>query len=249
MFQTVWKLKIGALIENCKLIIENWVLFMDISLSQIQELRERLGVGVMDIKRALEEAGGDPGKAHEILRKKGIEKAAKKAERETHEGRVEAYIHGNKKVGVLLKLYCETDFVAQNEQFAQLAHDIAMHIAASDPTYMSPADIPADIIDKEKSIYEAQLKDAGKSKEIMEQILQGKLEKFYQETCLLNQSFVKDQDKSINDVIQEYIARLGENIQVGGFVRYQLWKIQKLNSIIGQEDFLLGWGENTEHKS
>ncbi len=195
---------------------------MSISLSQIQELRKRLGAGVVDVKRALEEAEGDAEKAYEILRRSGIEKAAKKAERETHEGRIESYIHGNKKVGVLLKLYCETDFVAQNEQFAQLAHDIAMHIAAADPNYVSSADVPANVVEKEKSIYEEQMKDAGKPKEIMAQILQGKLEKFFQETCLLNQLFVKDQDKSVGDLIKEYVARLGENIQVGGFIRYQL---------------------------
>lgn len=195
---------------------------MEISSSQVQKLRERSGAGVMDIKRALEEAEGNPEKAYEILRRKGIEKAAKKAERETHEGRVESYIHTNRKVGVLLTLYCETDFVAQNQQFADLAHDIALHIAAADPAYVSPNDVPADIIDKEKSIYEEQLRGSGKPKEIMEQIIQGKLEKFYETSCLLNQQFIKDQDKSIADVIKEYIARLGENIQVGAFTRYQL---------------------------
>ncbi len=195
---------------------------MEISSSLVQELRQRSGAGVMDVKHALEEAIGDVEKAYEILRRKGIEKAAKKAERETHEGRIEAYIHGNRKVGVLLKLYCETDFVAQNEQFAQLAHDVAMHIAAADPTYVSSADVPAEVLDKEKSIYEEQMKESGKPKEIMAQIIQGKLEKFYQETCLLNQPFVKDQDKNVGDLIKEYIARLGENIQIGGFTRYQL---------------------------
>ncbi|MBI2462627.1 MAG: translation elongation factor Ts [Candidatus Spechtbacteria bacterium] len=195
---------------------------MSISAQQVQELRQASGAGVMDVKQALEEAGGDIQIARDILRKKGMIKAAKKMERETHEGRVEAYIHANNKVGVLLKLYCETDFVAQNEQFAQLAHDLVLHIAASNPQYVSPADVPAQILDNERRIYTEQLQGLQKPTDVLAQIIEGKIEKFMQEVALTKQPFVKDLDKTVEDVINEAIAKIGENIQIGGFVRYEL---------------------------
>ena len=195
---------------------------MAISAQQVQKLRQISGAGVMDVKQALAEAEGDLEKAHEILRKKGILKAAKKADRETRQGRVEAYVHTNAKIGVLVKLYCETDFVANNEQFSRLSHDIAMHIAAANPRCIAPSDIPPQDLEIERRIYEEQLQEVDKPQNIRQQIIDGKMKKFAEEVCLLTQSFVKDPDKTVGDLIKEYIAKLGENIQVGGFVRLEL---------------------------
>jgi len=195
---------------------------MGISAQQVQKLRQTTGAGIMDVKQALEEADGDMQKAHDILRAKGVVKAVKKGDREMHEGRIEAYIHGNAKIGVLLKMYCETDFVARNEQFVALSHDIALHIAALSPQYISPQDIPQDVIESEKRIYLEQLEGEDKPESARRQFIEGKLKKFAQEASLLTQPFVKDPDKTVEDVIQEHIAKLGENIQVGAFERYEL---------------------------
>lgn len=192
------------------------------SMEQIQKLRQETGAGIMDVKNALDEAGGDVEKARDILRKKGAAIAAKKGARETHEGLVVSYIHAGGKIGVLLKLYCETDFVARTEDFRALADDIAMHIAAMDPEYVSGEDIPEDVISAEKKIYTEQFADSGKPEDVVSKIVEGKIHKFAAEVSLLEQSFVKDQDKKIKDLIQEYIAKLGENIQIGDFVRYEL---------------------------
>lgn len=191
-------------------------------MKDIQQLRAQTGAGIMDVKKALEEASGDVEKAKDILRKRGAAIAAKKGSREAKEGLVVSYIHAGSKVGVLLKLYCETDFVALTEEFQQLARDIAMHIAATDPEYLSPKDIPHEVMDKEKEIYKEQFKDSGKSDDVTNKIIEGKLNKFVGEVSLLQQAFVKDQDKSIAKLIEEHIAKLGENIQVGEFVRYEL---------------------------
>jgi len=191
-------------------------------MEQIQKLRQETGAGVMDVKNALTEAGGDEEKAREILRKKGAALAAKKGARETHEGLVVSYIHAGGKIGVLLKLYCETDFVARTEDFRALSDDLAMHIAAMDPEYVSAENIPEDVIETEKRIYKEQFADSDKPKDVIEKIIDGKVQKFANEVCLLGQSFVKNPDKKIEGIIQEYIAKLGENIQVGGFVRYEL---------------------------
>ena len=192
------------------------------STQDIQKLRSETGAGIMDIKRALEEAGGDVEGARDILRKRGAATAAKKGERETHEGLVVSYIHPGGKVGVLLKLYCETDFVARTDDFQQLAADIAMHVAAMSPQYVSREAVPAEIIEKEKEVYAEQVAGEGKPADITEKIVEGKLEKFYSENVLPEQSFVKDGDKTVKERIEEAIATLGENIQIGDFVRFEL---------------------------
>ena len=188
----------------------------------IQKLRSETGAGILDVKEALDEAGGDMENAREILRKKGAALAAKKGARETHEGLVVSYIHAGGKIGVLLKLYCETDFVARTDDFKTLADDVAMHIAAMDPEYISPEDIPEDVIEAEKKIYKEQFADSGKPEDVVENIVDGKIKKFASENSLLEQPFVKDQDKTIDELIKEHIAKLGENIQVGDFTRYEL---------------------------
>lgn len=192
------------------------------SMEQIQKLRAETGAGILDVKKALDEAGGDIEKARELLRKKGAAIAAKKGARETHEGLIVSYIHAGGKVGVLLKLYCETDFVARTEDFQALANDVAMHIAAMDPEYVSAEDISKEVLETEKRIYKEQFADSGKPDDVVEKIIEGKVQKYAEEVSLLEQPFVKDQDKKIKDLIEEYIAKLGENIQVGEFARYQL---------------------------
>lgn len=177
---------------------------------------------MIECRNAIEEAEGDLDRAQEILRKSGALKVAKKAEREAHEGLVEAYIHSNGKIGVLLELNCETDFVARNQLFKTLAHDIAMHIAAMSPQYISSDEIPEEYLAGEKEIYRAQLANSGKPARIMEQIIEGKLKKYKEEISLLTQPFVKNQDVTVQDYINEYIAKLGENIKVGRFVRYAI---------------------------
>ncbi|MDX1608452.1 MAG: translation elongation factor Ts [Candidatus Spechtbacterales bacterium] len=189
---------------------------------QIQKLRSETGAGMLDVKNALDEAGGDLEKAREILRKKGAALAAKKSARETHEGLVVSYIHAGGKIGVLLKIYCETDFVARTDDFQSLADNIAMHIAAMDPEYISPEDIPSEVIEAEKKIYKGQFADSGKPENVIEDIVEGKIKKFGAENSLLEQPFVKDQDKTIAKLIEEHVAKLGENIQVGEFTRYEL---------------------------
>lgn len=188
----------------------------------IKRLRERTGAGIVDIKRAFDEAAGDEAKAIDILRKRGQDKALKKGERDTHEGVVVSYVHGNNRVGVLLKLYCETDFVARNDEFKELAYDIAMHVAALAPTCVRPEDVDAEVLAHEQEIWQAQLATEKKPAEIMAKILAGKEKKFREESALLSQSFVKDQEKTVNDLITEKIHKIGENIQIGGFVRYEI---------------------------
>jgi elongation factor Ts len=195
---------------------------MDITASMVRDLREKTGLGMMDCKKALVETDGDMEKAVEYLRKKGALKAAKREGRATSEGRIGSYIHMTGKLGVILELNCESDFVAKTEQFSELVKDICMQVAASSPRWISPEDIPEDVIAKEKEIYMAQAKEAGKPEKILEKIAEGKMNKFYTEVCLLEQPFVKDPDKKVGELIKEKIAQLGENITVGRFVRYQL---------------------------
>jgi elongation factor Ts len=197
---------------------------MDITAEQVRELRERTGIGMMECKRALEEAGGNAEKAIEILRKKGHARAKDKAERATFEGAVGAYIHSNAKIGVLVEVNCETDFVARNEEFKQLVKDIAMHIAAANPIYIAPENIPADILDKEKDIVREQFKDSKKPAEIVEKIVQGKMTKFYEEVCLLEQPYIKDDKRKIKDLITAFIAKFKENTRVSRFTRYEIKK-------------------------
>ena len=195
---------------------------MEISASLVKELREKTGLGLMDCKKALAETEGDMQKAIDYLRTKGALKAAKREGRATSEGRVGSYIHMNGKIGVLLELNCESDFVAKTEQFAGLLKDLCMQIAASAPRWIGASDVPEDIVVKEKEIYMEQAKEAGKPDKMLDKIAEGKLKKFYSETCLLDQPFVKEDSKTVGELIKEKIAQLGENITVGRFTRYQL---------------------------
>ncbi|MBI2711981.1 MAG: translation elongation factor Ts [Bdellovibrio sp.] len=195
---------------------------MEISASLVKELREKTGAGMMDCKKALLESSGDFEKAVEYLRKKGIASAAKKAGRLTKEGAVASYIHGEGKVGVLLEVNCETDFVARTEQFRQLVKDIAMHVAAANPQWVRSDEVPADVLSKEKEIAMAQMASSGKPAAVVEKIAEGKLKKFFEDNCLLNQAFVKDPGKSIEQLLKETVATLGENISVRRFARYAL---------------------------
>ena len=191
-------------------------------LDLIKQLRERTGLGILDCKKAIEESKGDVEKAIEFLRKAGAIKAAKKAERETKEGLIDSYIHPGGRIGVLVKINCETDFVARNEDFKALVHDIAIQIAANDPQYLKPEDVPEEIKEKEKEIFRAQLKKEGKPEAIVEKILEGKLQKFYSEICLIKQSFFKEEKITVEELINQSISKLGENIQIAEFVRYKL---------------------------
>ncbi len=194
----------------------------EITAGLVKDLREKTGAGMMDCKNALVEANGDMDQAIEILRKKGIARAAKKADRTANEGRIEAYIHPGSKLGVLLEINCETDFVANTEDFKNFAHDVAMQIAASSPLYVRREDVDQDVIDREMEIYKEQARGQGKPDNILERIATGKLEKFYSEICLLEQPFVKDPEKTINLLVTETIARLGENISIRRFSRFKV---------------------------
>lgn len=196
---------------------------MPIDLSTITKVREMTGAGIVDVKKALEEAGGDVEKTIEILRKKGAIKAAKKAtERTTKEGIVEAYMHAGGKVGVLVELLCETDFVARNEEFKALAHDLALHVAATDPLYLSSETVPAEVIEKEKELAAEEFAGSGKPASVVEKIVEGKIAKWYSERCLLEQAFVKDEDVLIKDLINNVSAKVGEKIEVKRFCRYAI---------------------------
>ncbi len=201
----------------------SWRLVYKISMIDsklVMQLREQTGAGVLEAKKALEETNGDIEKATEFLRKSGALKAAKKSDRATNEGLVHAYIHGGGKVGVLVELLCETDFVARNPAFEELAHDVALQIAATNPLYVKPEDVPAQTVEKEKSMYAEEV--VGKPANIVEKIVQGKLDKWYSDVCLMRQTFIKDEDMTIEDVVKAKISMLGENIQVRRFVRYGL---------------------------
>ena len=200
---------------------------MNITADSVKELRAQTGAGLMDCKKALTEAGGSIEKAVDILRQKGLAMAAKKASREASEGVIGSYIHMDK-IGVLVEVNCETDFVAKTDDFRRLVKDIAMHIAASNPFYLKRDDIQPDVIEKEKNIYAAQI--TNKPPHVVEKIVEGKLEKFYTDFCLLEQIFVKDteQKKKVKDIITETVAKLGENIIVKRFVRFQLGEKSKV---------------------
>lgn len=195
---------------------------MAISAAAVQALRKASGAGMMDCKRALEEAGGDQEKATEILRKKGTMKAAKRQDRETREGVVHSYIHMGGKIGVLLEVNCETDFVARTDDFQDLAKDIAMHVAASSPEAISREEVDPRLIEKEKAIYTEQALASGKPENVVEKIVEGRMDKYFQEVCLLEQPFVKNPDVSIGALIKEVAGKLGENVQVRRFARFQL---------------------------
>jgi len=188
----------------------------------VKELRQKTGAGILDCQKALVESGNNIEKAIEHLRQKGLAAAQKKSSRETNEGLIWAYIHPGSKIGVLLEVNCETDFVARNEEFQALVKDLALQIAASSPSYLKREDIPAEVIEKEQSIYRAQAKEMGKPQASWDKIVEGKLEKFYQESCLLEQVFIKNPNMTVRDLLTEKIAKIGENITVRRFTRYQL---------------------------
>ncbi len=196
----------------------------EITTQMIKELREKTGAGIVDCKKALQEAGGDIEKAVEILRKKGAAKAAKKAERATAEGIVVSYIHAGGKVGALVELNCETDFVARTEDFKNLGHEIAMQVAAMAPEYVSREEVPAEIVEKEKEVLKEQALAEGKPEHIVEKIVEGRLSKFFSEKCLLEQPWIKDDSKTIKDLLTDYITKLGENIKVKRFCRFEVGK-------------------------
>lgn len=195
---------------------------MEIKAELVKELRQRTGIGMMECKQALQESKGDIDKAIVVLRKKGYARAQDKMSRETTEGIVGSYIHLNGKIGVLLEVNCESDFVARNDEFKELVKNIAMHIAASNPKYVSSEDVSPEVLEQEKDIIKEQFKDSKKPPEIVEKIIQGKLGKFYKEVCLLDQPYIKDDKVSVKQFVASYIAKFGENIQISRFARYEL---------------------------
>ena len=195
---------------------------MTITSKDIKKLRDKTGAGIMDCKEALSNAQGDFEKAEEYLRKKGVAKASKKAGREAKEGIIEAYIHANRKIGALLELGCETDFVARNKEFQELAHEIAMQVAASDPKFISPDDISAEELEKRKKEIEDSLAEENKPEDIIKKIVEGKLKKICAEMSLLKQPLVKDPDKTVEDLVTEKSAKFGEKIEIKRFIRYEI---------------------------
>jgi len=194
----------------------------DISATMVKQLREKTGAGIMDCKEALTASAGDIDNAVDFLRKKGLATAQKRAGRAMMEGTIQPYIHLGGKLGVLVEVNCETDFVAKTDDFKELAKNIAMHIAASNPLGVSPENVPAEIIDKEKEIYRAQALQTGKPEKMIDKIVEGKLTKFFKENCLLNQAYVRNPDISVTDLLNESIAKIGENITIKRFVRFQV---------------------------
>jgi len=195
---------------------------VQITAEMVKNLRDMTNAGMMDCKKALVETGGNIDEAIKYLREKGIAKAAKKADRITSEGIIYSYIHAGNKIGVLVELNCETDFVAKTDVFNDLAKDIAMQIAATDPQYITRDDVTEDVINSEKDIYLQQAKDSGKPANVAEKMAEGKLNKFFSEACLIEQPFIKDAEQSVQDIIKLAISKIGENITVGRFIRYQV---------------------------
>jgi elongation factor Ts len=194
----------------------------EVNANMVKELREKTGAGMMDCKKALAEAGGDLVKAEEVLRKKGLSAAAKKSSRAATEGAVASYIHMGGKIGVLVEVNCETDFVARTDGFQALVKDIAMQIAAASPSYVRREEVPAEVVAKEVEIAKAQMRDQKKPEAILEKIAQGKVEKYYEQFCLMDQAFVKDDKKKMSEVLTDAVAKIGENIQVRRFARFVL---------------------------
>ena len=190
--------------------------------SLVKELREKTGAGILDCQKALQETGDDIEKAIDYLRQKGLAAAQKKSGRETNQGLIHAYIHMGGKIGVLIEVNCETDFVARNEEFKAFVNDLALQVAAAKPSYVKRDDIPKDIVDKERAIYEGQAKEMGKPPAAWSKIVDGKLEKFYQESCLMEQAFIKDPAVMVKDLLAQKIAKIGENMNIRRFTRYQL---------------------------
>ena len=196
-----------------------------ISAAAVKELREKTGAGIMDCKEALSECNGDISKAVDFLRKKGLATAAKRAGRATTEGIIESYIHMDSKLGVLVEINCETDFVAKNDDFKEFAKNIAMHITATNPVSIRPEDVPKEIIDKEKEIYRAQVLEMGKPEQIADKIVDGKMKKYFSENCLMNQAYVRDPNITIEDLLNEMVAKIGENITIKRFARFKIGEV------------------------
>ena len=195
---------------------------MDIKAKDVKKFRDITGVGIMDAKGALKEAKGDLKKAKEIIKKKGLDKIAKKSDRDASEGVIESYIHGNGKIGVLVQVSCETDFVARNDEFKSMSHEIAMQIAASDPKYIRPDDVPKKVLDGEKKVLLEQLKKEGKPQGVLDKIIAGKLKKYAAEISLIRQPLVRDPKKTVEDLIAEQTTKLGEKMEIIRFIRYSL---------------------------
>jgi elongation factor Ts len=196
-----------------------------ISATMVKELREKTGAGIMDCKGALAECDGDMSKAVDFLRKKGLATAAKRAGRSMTEGIIESYIHMNNKLGVLVEVNCETDFVAKNDDFKEFAKNIAMHIAATNPVGIQPEDVPEETINREKEIYRGQVLEMGKPEKIADKIVEGKMQKYFKESCLMNQVYVRDPDITIEDLLNEMIAKIGENISIKRFARFRIGEL------------------------
>ena len=194
----------------------------EITAQMVKDLRDSTGAPFIDCKKALEEVSGDMDKALDILKIRGVAKASKKVGRETPEGTVMSYIHPGGKIGVMVEINCETDFVARNEEFQEFAREVAMQIAAANPKYISKEDVPQEELEKEKEVMKAQVLESGKPADIAEKIVEGKIEKFYEEVCLLNQTYIRDTKLKIEDLLQALIAKIGENIKVRRFTRFQL---------------------------
>lgn len=195
---------------------------MEITTAMVKELRQETGAGVLDCRKTLEACDGDFEAAAASLREKGLAAAAEREDRQTIEGRVEVYVHPGNRVAVMLELNCETDFVARTDDFEALAHDLALHIAFAAPRYLAQQDIPEEVIERERAVYRAQALEEGKPEHIVDRIVGGKLTKFYEQVCLMEQPFVKDEDKSVKDLIDDVLAKLGEKIVLRRFVRYEL---------------------------
>lgn len=194
----------------------------EITAAMVKELREKTGAGMMDCKKALATAEGDMDKALTLLREKGLAQADKRAGRQTGEGIIDAYIHMGGRIGVLIEVNCETDFVARNDEFKEFAHDLALQVAAANPQYVHAEDIPQDVLLEERKVLEAQARGEGKPDQVISKIVEGRLGKFYERVCLMEQPFVKDQDKKVAEVLKEKIALIGENINVRRFVRFEV---------------------------
>ena len=195
---------------------------MSVSVEIVKELRAATGAGVLDCRKALDETGGDFDKAVEFLRQKGLASAAKKMSREANDGIIGHYVHAGAKVAALVEVNCETDFVARTDQFLEFVHDMAMQVVAAAPQYVTPEDVPEDVVEHEREIYRAQMADSGKPAQVIDRIVDGKLNKFYEETCLLSQPFIKDGNVVVKDLLAQLISKLGENIVIRRFVRYEL---------------------------
>lgn len=193
-----------------------------ISAGMVKQLREMTGAGIMDCKQALTECGGEVDQAIDFLRKKGLATAQKRSGRATSNGTIASYIHMNGKIGVLVEVACETDFVAKNDDFAAFSKNIAMHVAATNPVSITPEDVPREIIEKEREIYREQALETGKPEKIVDKIAEGKLQKFYKENCLLNQAYVRDPDLTVQDLLNELIGKIGESISIKRFCRFQI---------------------------